>query len=157
MAYLIYLHMSFSLLLPLFYWTACGDSCCNRALKIHLIWLQVHHLDCVVSNFCWSNDISSDATTPFYSRRALTLLSWSLLNQLEDRLSCFTQYVPDINRLGVCFSCRYPHPPFKLFFSPHNLLFTNSGHEVINRSSQLDAVSKERLFLSANGLSFRAW
>jgi len=42
-------------------------------------------------------------------------------------------------------------------FPPHKLLFRNvgvKGHDVINWSSQLPAVSKQILFLSANELEF---
>lgn len=58
-------------------------------------------------------------------------------------LSCFT------DKLG-------PPPPTP---SPQKKLFTNSaeGFEVIDGSSQLSAVSKARVFLSANELSCWAW
>lgn len=76
-------------------------------LKYTLPWLQEHHLDRVVSNYCWSNNISTDAKQPPLQQEDSpdTTLMKSLEHKSVRGLAswCFFSppNVPDINRLCV--------------------------------------------------------
>lgn len=94
--------------------------------------------------------------------KAPRLLSWNCwnVNLLDD----WWALLPDINNLcrlnsffkrtggstadvNICSSSFFfPFPPYKLFMNSARV----KGHEVINRGSQLAAVSKVSLFLCAN-------
>lgn len=63
-AFTLYINLFMcAVLLLLIYCIVCGDTCCSHALKLDLTRLDGHHLDRVVSNYCWSNNITTDATT----------------------------------------------------------------------------------------------